>query len=214
MPIKNLIIDLGAVLYEIDIPAAVHSFAQLLGGKPEHLQIIQGHMHHNPIWKEYEKGVISSAAFRQGIRESLEIEVADEAIDQAWNSLLIGPIAGRGKLLQELGQRYRMVLLSNTNEIHFLHLAPHSQEILTPFEKLYLSFEMKARKPDAEIYEQVLQSEGFDPTQSLFIDDSAANISGALSVGLQAIQVESDGAISFYDLFADLTQTDQPFSGQ
>ena len=171
-------------------------------------------MHHNPIWKEYEKGVISSAQFRQGIRESLGIEVEDAAIDQAWNSLLIGPIAGRAELLQDLGKRYRMVLLSNTNEIHFRKLAPHSQEILSPFEKLYLSFEMKARKPDSEIYEQVLQAEGIDPAQSLFIDDSAVNITGAKSVGLQAIQVENEGAISFSDLFADLMRTDQPFSGQ
>ncbi len=201
--IDNLIIDLGGVLYAIDIQISVAAFSNLMGGGRENLEKVAYQMHHNSIWKEFEKGVIGKDAFRQGIRDSLEVQVDDQQIDDAWNALLIEPIEGRAELLAQLGRKYRLILLSNTNAIHFGYLAPHSQHILSQFETQFLSYEMGARKPDVEIYQIVLDS-GLRAERSLFIDDSEMNIQGAQSLGINSIHVEPFPSKGFTELFTDL----------
>ncbi len=202
--IENLIIDLGGVLYAIDPGRANYAFAQLMGGKPGDLDIVLHQVQHNPFWKDFERGQMNEAAFRAQIRANLRVDVSDDEIDAAWNALLIGPIKGRPRMLEQLASKYRLILLSNTNSIHFNHLSPHSKSILDPFEKLFLSYEMGHRKPERDIYEMVLAWGDLDPDRTLFIDDSEINISGARTVGLKAEYVEANNPMAFTELMKTL----------
>lgn len=198
--IDNLIIDLGGVLYAIDVQNSIRAFARLMGGKPQDLEHVIHQMHHNPVWQEFEKGTIGKNEFRNGIRKSLGVSCENADIDDAWNALLIGPIEGRAEGLRNLAKKYRLILLSNTNSIHFEYLSPLAQSILEPFEELFLSFQMGARKPDPEIYLQVIKDSHLSPEGTLFIDDSMVNITGARAVGLKAHHVEANDAGLFTKL--------------
>jgi len=187
----HLIFDLGAVLYAIDFQATIDAFNALMGGQA-HDQILAAVQHHEG-WKALERGQLSEGEFRTVVREEFELDASDAQIDQAWNALLLGPIPGRVEVLEALAQDHDLVLLSNTNSIHFRHLLPQSQALLAPFQRLFLSYEMGFRKPELEIYELVLTEMGWNGEDCLFLDDSQANVEAARTIGLKACQVEGEG---------------------
>ena len=64
-------------------------------------------------------GLITSAEFRNGMREMIGKAVSDKQIDEAWNSFLIDIPTYKLDLLLKLREKYVVYLLSNTNEIHW-----------------------------------------------------------------------------------------------
>jgi putative hydrolase of the HAD superfamily len=58
------------------------------------------------------------------------------------------------------------------------------------FEKIYFSYEMKMRKPDAEIFKHVLDENGLIASETLFIDDSPQHIEGAKKVGIETYYLD------------------------
>jgi putative hydrolase of the HAD superfamily len=109
---------------------------------------------------------------------------------------MLGDIpAGRIELLRELRSKYKTYLLSNTNAIHLdcfsgMVKKAHGLESLDPlFHKAYYSHLMKLRKPDAAIYEYVLNENGLKANETIFLDDNVANLKGAASVGIQTFHV-------------------------
>ena len=52
------------------------------------------------------------------------------------------------------------------------------------FEKTYLSFEMKMAKPEPEIFKAILDDAGIEPEETLFIDDSEINCKAAQNLGI------------------------------
>jgi putative hydrolase of the HAD superfamily len=50
---------------------------------------------------------------------------------------------------------------------------------------------MRKRKPDAEIFEQVLSENNMVAADTLFLDDNALNIEGARALGIQTVYVTS-----------------------
>lgn len=187
--IKNVIFDLGGVIIDLDFQETLSHFSTLSGLSTEEVKDrTQGLM----LFKEYEKGLISSADFRDQVRKVLKFEANDARIDEAWNSLLGGMPKERLQLLQRLKLSYRTFALSNTNEIHvkqFSTIVSKSlgsiQSFIDLFERVYFSHEMKMRKPESEIYQTVLETENLPPHCTLFIDDNWENIQSAQALGIQ-----------------------------
>jgi putative hydrolase of the HAD superfamily len=115
----------------------------------------------------------------------------------AWNAMLLNVPQSGIDLLQKLKGKYRLFLLSNTNEIHIPRaLAEWKKtsdvEFYDCFEHVYLSHEIGMRKPDEEIFEHVCREQNILPENALFIDDSAQHIAGASKVGLNTIHLTQD----------------------
>ena len=51
------------------------------------------------------------------------------------------------------------------------------------FDRLFLSYEMGLVKPGAEIFRRMIESSGIVPSQTLFIDDSQANVDTGKACG-------------------------------
>ena len=145
--------------------------------------------HQQDFFQQYEKGLISSADFRNVIREKIGRDVADARIDAAWNSFLVSIPTYKLDLLLALRKDYVVYLLSNTNEIHWEwsceHAFPYKAfRVEDYFEHIFLSYEMKMAKPDEEIFRKVLDDAGLDPKETFFIDDSETNCLTARSLGI------------------------------
>ena len=84
--IKNLIVDFGGVLIDLDRQRCLENFRELGLQDVEHTLDIY---HQQDFFQQYEKGLISSADFRNVIREKIGRDVADARIDAAWNSFLV-----------------------------------------------------------------------------------------------------------------------------
>lgn len=186
MPIRNLIIDLGGVLYAIAPERSVEAFRKLIPAQLlESLPAADKHqIGSHPVFFAMEKGTLDPPEFRAAMRQEMGVEATDEEIDRAWNALLLGVIPGRIADLQELSSRFRLILLSNTNLIHALEYKREVGPLFACFEQVYLSYQMGMRKPDREIYDAVLRESQLLADESLFVDDSEANVEGGKLAGL------------------------------
>ena len=84
-----------------------------------------------------------------------------------------------------------MVLLSNTNALHFEMLRGAYAHLLRHFDELVLSYEVKAMKPKAEIFRAAITAAQCLPEECFYTDDIAAYIEGARRLGIDAVQFES-----------------------
>ncbi len=192
--IRNIIFDLGGVLFDINyqnIPDAFHKLG-LTQFDALYTQLKQDH-----LFDQLETGSISSAEFRNKIRSIANKDFEDADIDNAWNSILIGFPQKNVDLLLRLKDHYRLFLLSNTNEIHEIAFremirAQYQRYIFDElFEKVYLSHHIHLRKPDPAIFLKVILENDLKPEQTLFIDDSPQHVEGAQKVGIQTIWLKN-----------------------
>jgi putative hydrolase of the HAD superfamily len=201
--IDNIIFDYGGVIIRICYDNTIAAFSQLSG--------LDGHQfftqhRQNPLFDDYETGRISSAEFRDGLRSLLQIQVSDQALDDAWNAMLLDIPPERINLLQALGTQKRIFMLSNINEIHrtacdrlFVEtFGTTFSDISELFEKVYYSYEMGDRKPNVSIFQRVLAEQQIDPTRTLFIEDTLQHIEGAKQAGLHTIHLT--GGLTIHDL--------------
>lgn len=197
-----LIFDLGNVIIDLDynrafnlikslVPAAYHS-------KVDSFYVTDFH-------KAYEQGKIDSARFRDEVRAYFDQSWEDSRVDELWNSILGKIPKQRLELVSKLKENYQLGVLSNTNEIHIdavhdMLKTDHGMERFEPlFDRIFYSHEMGLAKPSAEIYETMLSELGTSADRVIFFDDLEANVKGAASVGIRAIQVTGPNVI--FDFF-------------
>ena len=182
--IKNLLIDLGGVLINLDRQRCIEHFQKLGLQNVDELLDIQNQ---DGLLMQQEKGLITSAEFRDGVRKMIGKAISDKQIDAAWNSFLVDIPTQKLDLLLKLREKYVVYLLSNTNQIHWewtcAHLFPYRTfKVEDYFEKTYLSFEMA--KPEPEIFKAIIEDAGIEPKETLFIDDSEMNCKTAQNLGI------------------------------
>jgi putative hydrolase of the HAD superfamily len=204
MAIKNIIFDYGNVIFSIDFKRVQQALKDIGIADTDSFY---GHLQQNSVFDDFEQGLISPATFRDHVREKANNpDLTDEQIDHAWNAILIGVAEGNHELLMELKPKYRTFLLSNTNAIHYDYIHNYLDQEFglagndSMFEKVYYSHLMKKRKPNVEIFEQVLEENNLNPDETLFIDDSPQHIEGAKKAGLHTYLLKAPETIQ--DFFA------------
>ncbi|MEN7549632.1 HAD family phosphatase [Rapidithrix thailandica] len=196
--IDTVIFDLGGVILNLDIQATFRAFEKLSGKElaanyREHAQA--------DFFKQYEVGGISSDEFRNILRAWLSIDAPDAVLDQAWSAMLGDLPQERVDFLKELGKHKQIFLLSNTNAIHkasfdkILQDSTGMGSLDELFEKAYYSHEMGDRKPNPSIYQTLIDTHRLNPERTLFIDDTAENLTGAQEVGLQTEHLTEEKSI-------------------
>ena len=203
--IKNIIFDLGGVIINLDIPKTISEFNKL-SNQP--FESIYNQLQQTPVFDLFDKGQITEKDFFVELKKALRNDVTDEELLFAWNAMLLDFPKHRLELLSKLKPNYRLFLLSNTNESHVLEFektlfASHGYKNLEPFfEKVYYSCRMNQRKPNADIFESVLNENNLIAEQTLFIDDSPQHVEGALTLGVKAMLLEKNNEVE--DLLKEL----------
>lgn len=197
---KNLIFDLGGVIINLDSSLTIKAFAALTGNTAE--DVIK-FTQNEEAFHLYEKGLIDDHDFRNAIRALADSQLDDAAIDKAWNAMILDLPIERIELLRQLKKKHNVYLLSNTNTIHMECVNEvRSSANIEPFNQLfhydYYSHLMGKRKPDLDIFEQVLEENGLDPSETLFLDDNYDNINGASKLGINTLHVTSPQLIFEY----------------
>lgn len=176
---------MGGVLINLDKDACINAFQQI--GFTNIEQYI-GKYVQNGVFSSFEKGEIDTQTFIRTIQLHIEYSVNDEAIVEAWCAMLLDIPEHKLSLLRRLKKSHRLLMLSNTNVIHFETIKHNYFEkdgysMHDYFEKCYLSHQLQCAKPDTNIYEIMLRDAGIEPHETLFIDDSADNIATAHELG-------------------------------
>lgn len=191
--IKNLIIDFGGVLIDLDRQRCIDNFKKL--GFHNVDELIDPYRQQG-FFMEFEKGLITASDFRNAVREQTEKLITDEQIDAAWNTFLIGIPTYKLDLLLQLREHYVVYLLSNTNEIHWKWACENcfsykGYRVEDYFEKMFISFELHEAKPEVDIFKILLEDTGIVPQETLFIDDASANCLTAQSLGITTYTPEA-----------------------
>ncbi|MEY3500789.1 MAG: hypothetical protein RL308_2458 [Bacteroidota bacterium] len=196
--IDTIIFDFGDIFINLDKEATPAALKKL-GLKEWNSNL-------DAINLEFEKGKISEMEFILGFQNYIPNASILE-IREAWNAILLDFPLYRLEFLQMLSQKYRLFLLSNTDSIHierFQHKAGITfyRDFYKCFEKVYFSFELGMRKPDAAIFEFVIKEHNLSPKNTLFVDDNFENIESAQKLGLQTWHLQK-GEEDVIDLFEE-----------
>jgi glucose-1-phosphatase len=195
--IKAFIFDFGGVLYDIDPMKTIYELSSLSSDEEFLKKINIEKVYRNPIFLEYEQGLTTTEEHRFKIRKLFNItSYTDQEIDNAWNKTLIAPFADSLNIVTEFKTIGKIYLLSNTNEIHYNYFSVECKELLALFDSCFFSYKMKMRKPELEIYRTVLNFIGFEPHETLFIDDSISNIIAAESLGISVWHITAEKKLS------------------
>jgi putative hydrolase of the HAD superfamily len=196
-----LILDFGGVIYQIDHIQQQEAFAQ---AGLRNFDELYSHAQQSPLFADFECGRISSADFLGQIQDWLGGRLDAGQIEYLWNSILVGFPPQNVALLEKLRQKYRLYLLSNTNAIHH-HVfisefkRTYAYDFDSLFEQTFYSFKVGKRKPDAEVYLEVLSRVYTPGMQLLFIDDTRQNVDAAIQNGLPSLWLEPGKALA--DIF-------------
>lgn len=184
MPYRALFFDLGNVLVPFDISRA---YGALEASSPLPITEMAARLRASGIVTDYECGRIDDVPFYEAIRELLELRCSYEDFCVIWNCIFLPPTLVPESLLEALRPHYTLLLLSNTNAIHFRFLQQHYPHI-QHFHHLTLSHEAGAQKPDNSIYLKALATAGVAPDEVFFTDDLQPNIDAARALGMDAEQ--------------------------
>jgi len=196
MPIKNIILDFGGVLLDIDYQLTEQAFIKL--GCTNFKEIYSQAAQTN-LFNKFETGEISETVFFEELKKLSGIKnLSVDKIRNAWNAMLIGFPVENYLMLKELKKKYRIFLLSNTNETHItefeklLKKTCSASEFESLFEKVYYSCRMGLRKPDIACFLQVINDNNLKLEETIFIDDSIQHIEGAKKAGITAHFLDKD----------------------
>lgn len=188
---NNLLFDLGGVIMDIERARCVESFRKL--GLRDSDSFF-GEFSQKGPFMALEEGAISKDEFHEIMHGYLPEDVTDAQIDAAFCDFLTGIPAARLRALRELRRRYKVFLLSNTNEVMWdtkiaEEFRREGREREDYFDGIVTSFEARALKPDPRIFAYAVQKLGIHPEDTLFLDDSAANLEAAARLGFRIAQV-------------------------
>lgn len=137
----------------------------------------------------YESGRMTSQEFFETVCDALGVKLSFEEFSSIWISVFMPYTLIPEEFVAALRRKYRVVLLSNTNEIHFNWLR-ETYPILNHFDAYVLSHEVKAMKPDDAIYDAVLKQAAAAAPECFYTDDVDLFVEGAKRHGIDAVQFQ------------------------
>ena len=192
--IDTIIFDFGGVLINIDYHRTIAAFKEL-GITDFEERYSQANQ--SSLFNDLEVGKISAQRFINGLLAFLPAGTSPNKVVHAWNAMILDVPKSAVDVLIKLQGKYRIFLLSNTNEIHIPKALNEwskttSVDFHDCFEHVYLSHEMGLRKPNEEIFRRVCLEQNIQAENALFIDDSAQHLIGARSAGLNTFHLTAD----------------------
>ncbi len=184
MPARLLISDLGGVVISFDFRRAFEVWADYLGESVE--DVVGRFDFQDEVYLDFERG-LSTERFVRHLAENRELDVGARTFDAGWRDIFTGTIDGTVALYRELADAgVRLATLTNTNAAHVPVWKEQYADELAVFDEFYASSEIGARKPEPEVFEHVLEAEGVEPHEAVFVDDTPYCVEGARAVGMTA----------------------------
>ena len=147
------------------------------------------------VWElnnEMDLGHLNGEDFLQLVHERCE-GVSVEELRREYMGPMTLPVEHL-ELLCQLRKEYRVFLLSNVGDMHWQHLLEEmtakGYAVDDCFDEVFPSFRTHVNKPDLRAYQNILDAAGLDPAETVFLDDSLANVEAARSLGIQGILVK------------------------
>jgi FMN phosphatase YigB (HAD superfamily) len=185
--IKTIFFDLGNVIIPFDFKRAYGRLQPLCNYPATE---IPQRMRGTDLVSRFESGLIGPEQFVKEFSAVLELRINYDEFCDMWTSVFLPEPLIEESLLENLRRRYRLMILSNTNPIHF-HMIRENYPLLGHFDHCVLSYEVGALKPSEEIFRAAVVHAGCAASECFFTDDLAVNVEAARRYGLDAVQFQS-----------------------
>lgn len=189
--IKTVIFDLGKVIVPFDFSRGYRAMAELCACAPEDIPKRIGS---TDLVPRFECGLVEPEQFVEQLCRILDLRMEYGRFCEIWSSIFLPDTLIPESLLEGLRRRYRLLLLSNTNAIHF-QMIRETYPLLRHFDDCVLSYEVGAMKPSPRIYEEAIARAHCAPGECFFTDDIAEYVAGARQAGIDAVQFQSAAQI-------------------
>lgn len=189
--IKAVIFDLGRVIIPFDFHRGYRRLEALCGIPAAE---IPARLVGSPLVADFESGKIEPRDFVGQFCSHLDVDIPYQDFCNIWSSIFLPDPLIPEAMLEGIARNYRLVLLSNTNPIHFKMLA-ETYPLLRHFHSYVLSYEVGAMKPLPLIYQRAIEAAGCQPGECFFTDDIEAFVDAAKAQGIDAVQFQSAAQI-------------------
>jgi glucose-1-phosphatase len=181
-----VILDFGNVVAYFDHARACGRLAKMSRSRLE-ASVVASEIFDTGLEQKYDRGEISSLDFVEELRNRLDLDATDWQIEEAWSDIFTrnSQIYPTIFAIKQCGAR--LVLASNTNELHFRKLSAQFSDILTCFDQLVLSFRLGFRKPQVEFFEACRAACAPGMVGCLFVDDRLDFVAAAQTHGMTAV---------------------------
>lgn len=183
---KLILFDIGHVLVKLTGASLIQRFART--------QLADQHIHATwtsvPGVQQFETGVCDEVAFATSVVEFYDLSCSTDEFAHHFRHAAESKFDGVDAFLATLADQHELACLTNTNPLQW----PRISEELglgAYFAKQYVSYEIGLMKPDAAIYNHVIEDARLAPEEILFIDDNAHNCSAAEARGIDTCHVAS-----------------------
>lgn len=188
------IFDLGNVIVDIDFNRVLGVWSDL-GRVP--LATLQSRFQMDASFEQHERGEISDQQFAAELCKQLDIALSYEQFAAGWQAVFVGVRRDTLAIMKKLrAEGHRVVILSNTNQLHCEFWPTQYPDVQQAADATYLSQQLGMRKPEARIFQHVLDAEGFSADQAVFFDDNEPNIEAARALGIESVLVTDSKAVS------------------
>ena len=182
--LKAIVFDLGNVLLPFDYSIAVRRLNAIEENLGE--TFLTFYKANYELHRSFERGDLPEEKFISTMLDAM-LNKIDAKIFCKFYSEIFTVNENVASLLPQLKQNCKLVLLSNTNAIHKKY-GWEQYEFIKYFDKLILSHEVNAVKPEEKIYKAVAEFTGLQPEEHLFIDDILEYVNGAKKLGWDGIE--------------------------
>ena len=183
MKINTLFFDLGKVLLDFDFNIA---FNRVAARSPLDLTSVQSKAYADyPLIADYESGQIDTEQFFTAMKEHFQFDGSAAELELIWCDVFT-PLDANIECVRRLAAHYPLAMISNTSDAH-IRFVEARYDFFGLFQKRIYSHQVGCLKPQAEIYQIALREMSATAGDSLFVDDLAANVDGAVSAGMNAV---------------------------
>ena len=184
--IRAILLDLGKVIVPFDFGIGYKAIQDLTGVPPD---VIRERIRGSGLVPRFESGLIEPEDFVIQFCQAVKIQIGYSEFCEIWSSIFSRNTLITGEFLSSLSRFCPLILVSNTNHIHF-EMIRENYPLLRHFTEFILSYKVKAMKPSPVIYQAAVKAAGCDPGECFFTDDIAEYVEGARQFGIDAVQFQ------------------------
>jgi len=181
--IRAILLDLGKVIVPFDFSIGYKAIESRTGLPPD---VIRERVRSTGLVPRFESGLIEPEAFVQQLCEALQMDISYTGFCDIWSSIFSRNTLLSEEFIASLASRYPLILVSNTNHIHF-EMIRQNYPLLGHFKEWVLSYKVQAMKPSPLIYRAAVAAAGCDAADCFFTDDIAEYVTGARQFGIDAV---------------------------
>ena len=182
MSIKAVFFDLGGVIVRTEFQAPRQQLAEKLGMEYDDLNKI---VFDSDTGIRATMGEITSADHWASVLQRLKRPASDLALIR--DEFFAGDIVDRTlvEYIRSLRGKYKTGLISNAwSDLRDFVVREKFDDA---FDKMIISAEVGAAKPERKIFQIALEQFGVSPNEAIFVDDFYINIEGCEKVGIKGI---------------------------